>query len=49
MSLQVARDIREEKDPGEYESCASPVEGSEGVGEVPDGEQEAEELPGGED
>ena len=49
MSLQVSRDIREEKDPGEYEPGAGPVEGSEGVGEVPNGEEEAEELPGGQD
>ena len=49
MSLQVPGNIREEEDPGEDEPGARPVKWGEGVGEVPDGEQEADELPGGED
>ena len=49
MSLQVARNIREEENAGKDEPGARPVQWSEGVGEVPDGEQEADELPGGQD
>ena len=40
--------IREEDDAGEDEPRSDPVERSEGVGEVPNGEEKADELPGGE-
>ena len=47
--VNVAEDVREEKDASKHEASPGPVEGGEAVVEVPDGEQEADELPGGED
>ena len=49
MLLQISRNIREEKDATKDESSSDPVKASEGVLEVPDGEEDTDELPDGED